>query len=172
MRSLCACRPAITISCTRIDVRSQIRPKEILMSLICESCMHTDSNLWLDRQLHDFALRQGEAARWQKLQPFLVSSPKRGIVGNSRYAKRIRSQILAASKADTGCFPICLSLCVQETLCVRFFSRPFEAQIIQWTEDSMQNIIMDTGMNADVHSLDLPGSRCISSGSLAWRRMR
>ncbi|CAL5226760.1 g9613 [Coccomyxa viridis] len=43
---------------------------------------------------------QGEAARWQELRPYLVSSPKRGVIGSSRYAKRLRSQILAASKAE------------------------------------------------------------------------
>ena len=44
-------------------------------------------------------LPQGEASRWQELRPYLVSSPKRGVIGSSRYAKRLRSQILAASKA-------------------------------------------------------------------------
>ena len=42
---------------------------------------------------------QTEAAKWQELRPYLVSSPKRGVIGNSRYAKRLRSQILAAAKA-------------------------------------------------------------------------
>ena len=42
---------------------------------------------------------QAEAAKWQELRPYLVSSPKRGVIGNSRYAKRLRAQILAAAKA-------------------------------------------------------------------------
>lgn len=46
-------------------------------------------------------LMQTEAARWQDLRPYLVSNPRRGVIGNSRYAKRLRSQILAAAKSDT-----------------------------------------------------------------------
>ena len=77
--------------------------------------------------LGDSALQQREAAKWQELQPYLVSSPKRGIIGNSKYAKRLRSQILAASKADAGCFPIpnhsvcrpCVQLILQSLVGVR-----------------------------------------------------
>lgn len=61
--------------------------------------------------LSDSALQQGEAAKWQELQPYLVSSPKRGVIGNSKYAKRLRSQILAASKADAGCFATSQFIC-------------------------------------------------------------
>lgn len=46
----------------------------------------------LRRELEDAARRAAA------LQPFLVTSPKRGIVGGSRYASRLRKEILAASR--------------------------------------------------------------------------
>lgn len=41
---------------------------------------------------------QDAAKRAAALQPFLVTSPKRGIVGVSRYASRLRKEIIAASR--------------------------------------------------------------------------
>ena len=41
---------------------------------------------------------QDAATRAAALQPFLVVSPKRGIVGVSRYASRLRKQVIAASR--------------------------------------------------------------------------
>jgi hypothetical protein len=34
----------------------------------------------------------------QMLVPYVVSGPKRGIIGNSRYAVRLRKDIVAASR--------------------------------------------------------------------------
>ncbi len=41
---------------------------------------------------------QDDATKWQSLRPFLVASPKRGIVGNSKYAARLRKDILDAAR--------------------------------------------------------------------------
>ncbi|KAK9803256.1 hypothetical protein WJX72_000197 [[Myrmecia] bisecta] len=40
---------------------------------------------------------EGEELRRTVLQPYLVSSPRRGIIGNSKYAVRLRTQVVAAS---------------------------------------------------------------------------
>ncbi|EIE23428.1 hypothetical protein COCSUDRAFT_53335 [Coccomyxa subellipsoidea C-169] len=42
--------------------------------------------------------RGDDATKWQSLRPFLVASPKRGIVGNSKYAARLRKDILDAAR--------------------------------------------------------------------------
>eukprot|EP00879_Flechtneria_rotunda_P013356 GHRR01013946.1.p1 GENE.GHRR01013946.1~~GHRR01013946.1.p1 ORF type:complete len:902 (+),score=300.53 GHRR01013946.1:340-3045(+) len=44
------------------------------------------------------ASMQDEERRQRALQPYLVSTPKRGIVGNSKYADRLRRQIVAAAR--------------------------------------------------------------------------
>ncbi len=51
---------------------------------------------------------QEEAARWQALRPYLVASPRRGIIGNSKYARRLRSQTIEAAKDPGRCmqFPL------------------------------------------------------------------
>ncbi len=35
------------------------------------------------------------------LKPYLMPSPKRGIIGNSKYAERLRKQLVAAAR-DTS----------------------------------------------------------------------
>ncbi|CAL8472261.1 g11803 [Coccomyxa elongata] len=44
---------------------------------------------------------QDDATKWQALRPFLVASPKRGIIGNSKYAMRLRRDILEAARDPT-----------------------------------------------------------------------
>ncbi len=41
---------------------------------------------------------QGDQKTRQALQPYLVSGPRRGVIGTSRAAQRLRKQILEASK--------------------------------------------------------------------------
>ena len=36
--------------------------------------------------------------RQRELRPFLVPSPNRGIIGNSRYARRLRAQVVEAAR--------------------------------------------------------------------------
>lgn len=48
-------------------------------------------------QVAERALQESED-RQRALAPYRVSAPKRGIVGNSSYAVRLRSQIIAASR--------------------------------------------------------------------------
>ncbi len=48
---------------------------------------------------------QDDATKWQTLRPFLVASPKRGIIGNSKYAMRLRRDILEAARDPTRCDP-------------------------------------------------------------------
>ena len=44
---------------------------------------------------------QGQEERQRALAPYRVSAPKRGIVGNSRYAAVLRKQIVTASRDAT-----------------------------------------------------------------------
>ena len=37
------------------------------------------------------------------LQPYIVSAPRRGLIGNSRYATRLRRQIVDASRDKSRC---------------------------------------------------------------------
>lgn len=43
-------------------------------------------------------IAQETKARQHALAPYLVSAPKRGVIGNSRYAQRLRRQIVDASR--------------------------------------------------------------------------
>ena len=43
-------------------------------------------------------LLQGEQLKRHMLQPYLVAAPKRGVIGNSRYAQRLRKQIIDAAR--------------------------------------------------------------------------
>jgi transcriptional regulator with AAA-type ATPase domain len=42
--------------------------------------------------------RQEEQKRLALLQPYLVQAPKHGVIGNSKYAKRLRKQIVQAAR--------------------------------------------------------------------------
>lgn len=42
-------------------------------------------------------MQEAELAR-HALQPYLLAAPRRGVIGNSRYAKRLRKQIIAAAR--------------------------------------------------------------------------
>ena len=42
--------------------------------------------------------RQAEREREAALRPYLVSAPKCGVVGTSKYADRLRRQVVAASR--------------------------------------------------------------------------
>ena len=41
---------------------------------------------------------QEAKARQQALAPYVVTAPKRGVIGNSRYAQRLRREIVQASR--------------------------------------------------------------------------
>lgn len=41
---------------------------------------------------------QASLERVRALLPYLVSAPRRGVVGSSRYAQRLRAQVLAAAR--------------------------------------------------------------------------
>ena len=43
-------------------------------------------------------LLQGDQLKRHMLQPYLVAAPKRGVIGNSRYAQRLRMQIIEAAR--------------------------------------------------------------------------
>ena len=42
--------------------------------------------------------QQEEKLRQQALKPYLAPAPKRGIMGKSRYAQRLRREVYAASR--------------------------------------------------------------------------
>lgn len=41
---------------------------------------------------------QAEERRQRALQPYLVAAPARGVIGNSKYAERLRKGVLAAAR--------------------------------------------------------------------------
>jgi hypothetical protein len=47
---------------------------------------------------------QEQQLRSQALQPFIVAPPSRGIVGTSRFAQRMKAQVMQAAKDPTGDF--------------------------------------------------------------------
>ena len=48
------------------------------------------------------SLLQAERQRQAALQPYLVASPKRGIIGNSKYAVRLRRQVIRPRATRPG----------------------------------------------------------------------
>jgi transcriptional regulator with AAA-type ATPase domain len=68
------------------------------------------------------AALQSEERRARALQPYLVSTPKRGIVGNSKYADRLRRQVgdcyyvkLCNNPGALGCSSLICMLAVEST---------------------------------------------------------
>lgn len=49
-------------------------------------------------QKHLSHLLQDDLWRQHNLQPYLVPAPKLGVIGKSRYASRLRKQIIQASR--------------------------------------------------------------------------
>jgi hypothetical protein len=59
---------------------------------------------------------QSEERRSRALQPYLVTTPKRGIVGNSTYAGRLRRQVRRRARAPRG--HACAAPRARGTMCV------------------------------------------------------
>ena len=49
-----------------------------------------------------FSVHQEEERRQRALQPFLVPAPKWGIIGNSKYAERLRRAVVMAARDPLG----------------------------------------------------------------------
>jgi transcriptional regulator with AAA-type ATPase domain len=57
--------------------------------------------LFVAAPAHRRPVPQSQEDRARALAPYRVSAPKRGIVGNSRYAKSLRKEIVAAARDPT-----------------------------------------------------------------------
>lgn len=60
---------------------------------------------------NNFAKLQEQQLRSQALQPFMMPPPTRGVVGTSRFAQRMKAQVMQAAKDPLRCVPSHTCLC-------------------------------------------------------------
>lgn len=61
----------------------------------------TDGGSQSDAEERPAAPVDKESQRLQELYPYLVPNPRRGVIGNSRYARRLRNQVVEAARDKT-----------------------------------------------------------------------
>jgi transcriptional regulator with AAA-type ATPase domain len=92
------------------------------------------------------ASAEGDERRQRALQPFLVAAPKRGIVGGSRYADRLRRQIVTASRDPTRRAAVVFGepgLNKDNVAALLHFSSPARARPLIEVDASRQDVVAD-----------------------------